>query len=93
MTMKEMFKKVETYNEIAEMMRTDKAYICFADIQGTWSHGERFTTYPDFRKYIRSEYHKEIADKILKSEEFEIDGEINFTWSGGDATFSAELTA
>lgn len=29
MTLKEMFKKVETYNEVAEVMHTDKAVIYF----------------------------------------------------------------
>ena len=93
MTMKEMFKKIEAYNEIAEMMKTDKAQIYFANVEGTWSSGEHCKTYREFTKYVRYEYHKEIADKILKADGWEIDGELEIEWRGGIARYSAELTA
>lgn len=62
MTIKEMFKKVETYNEIAELLGNRSAKVYFY----TFPHGESFSTYKDLSKYIRSEYLKEMADEILK---------------------------
>ena len=94
MTMKEMFKKVEGYNEIAEIMKTNKASIYFADISGACTYGEHFTSYSDFSKYVRHEYLKSLADKILKSDAWEIDGEIEIaTDYGKTICFSAELSA
>lgn len=98
MTMKEMFKKVETYNEVAEMMRTDKASVYFYDTNGSWTSGEHFRTYNDFRKHIRNEYIKEVADLILKADTFEMDSETSFIYKDrfGEetiSTFGAELSA
>ena len=61
--MKDMFKKVEIYNEIAEIMLTQKAKIIFGE---KWYH-EEFKNYDDFKKYVRHEYIKEVADKIGKT--------------------------
>lgn len=92
MKMRDIFKKVEAYNEIADMMRTDKAQIYFADVMGTWSHGEHCKTYREFTKYVKDEYQKEIADKILKLDGWEIDGELEIEWAGGIARYSPQLT-
>ena len=86
MKMKEMFKKVETYNEIAELMNTHKAKIQF----GEKFHSERFVNFSEFKKYIHSEYIDEVAEKILKSEEWEIDGEVEIKW--GEGMFSGAST-
>ena len=96
MTMKELFKKIEAYNEIAKIMGTDKAQIYFADVDpkfGTSLGGEHFDDFVAFRKYVRGEYHKEIADKILKADCWDFDQDFTFEWAGGTATYTAELTA
>ena len=98
MTMREIFKKVETYNEVAEMMRTAKASIYFYDISGSWSSGQHFRSYNDFRKHIRGEYIKEVADIILKADTFEMDSETAFCYLDSfgkeqTATFGTELSA
>ena len=89
MKMKDMFKKVETYNEIAEIMLTQKAKIIFGE---KWYH-EEFKNYDDFKKYVRHEYIKEVADKILNSEDWEIDGTLEIPWSDGTSTYFAEIVS
>lgn len=96
MTLKQMFKKIEAYNEIAHMMGTSKAQIYFADVDekfGISLGGDHFDDYDAFRKYIKGEYHKEIADLILKSDCWDFDKDFSFEWAGGTAAFTAELVA
>lgn len=93
MTLKEMFKKVEAYNEIADMMKTDKAQIYFHDCSGCCSFGEHFTSFKELRKYIKNEYMPEIAEKLLEADNWELDGEVEIEWRGGIDRFGAELTA
>ena len=84
MKIKEMFKKVEGYNELAEVIGTEKAHIWFADkICESITDGESFTDYNEFRKYVRREYLKDIADFILNSDEWEMNGEVEYTRSTG----------
>ena len=95
MTMKELFKKVDTYNEVAELMRTDKAEICFTYAFLSY---EKFTNYNDFRKFIRRELVKEQADVILKSDAFEFDKDVEYKWTDSfgttwDCTYCAELVS
>ena len=78
MTMKELFKKVETYNEVAELMMTEKAEICFTYAFLSY---EKFTNYNDFRKFIRKELIKDVADKILKADAFEFDKDMEISWT------------
>jgi len=97
MTIKEMFKKVETYNEVAELMRETKAKIYFASGNYHYS-GESFTDYNSFRKWIKKEYIKEVAEIILKDDSWEFDGERELTWTdffGAEHTMNyvAELVA
>lgn len=82
MTLREMFKKVETYNEIANLMHTDKAVIEFSE--GIVTH-EKFDSYKEMSKFIKREYIKEVADKILKAD-WELDGEIEFSWTDAFGT-------
>ena len=91
MTLKDLFKKVETYNEIAEMMRTYKAKIYFCD---SFFSGEHFDTFEALRKYARKEYIKDLADRVLKFDGWEFDKGITFEWtdSFGD-TMTVTLTA
>lgn len=76
MTIKEAFKKLETYNELATLMNESKKAIWFADVlaQGLYN-GETFTDWADFRKYVRREYIKDVADKILESDSWTFNGE------------------
>lgn len=78
MTLKEIFKKVETYNEIAELMLSQKARVHFWDC-GCFS-GDCFTDYKSLAKYIRREYFKPVADEILSAADYEIDGEKVIEW-------------
>lgn len=95
MTLKEMFKKVEAYNEIAEMMNTRKAKINFYDVE--IYQGNSFETYDDLRKHIRNEYIKEVAEKVLKSDGWEFDKELTIEWTdyfgSNTSKFSADLVA
>ena len=89
MKMKDMFKKMETYNEVAEVMMVTKAKIQFGE---KW-HSERFDNFNDFKKYIRNEYIKEVADKILNFEGWEIDGESTIEGNWGESTFFSEIVS
>ena len=89
MKIRDIFKKVETYNEVAEIMQTTKAEVSF----GEFYHSERFDNYEDFRKYVRREYITEFADKVLKFEEWEIDSEKEIEWSGGTSKLSLDIVS
>lgn len=89
MKIKDIFKKVETYNELAEIMQTTKVQISFGE---KW-HSEKFDNFNDFKKYIRHEYVKDIVDGILNSEDWEIDGEIEIEWEGRKWKYFAELVS
>ena len=80
MTMKELFKKVDTYNEIAEMMGTDKAKLVLTYIDIITKCEGSFKTYKEFTKFVKSEYQKEVAENLIKSKDWELDGEITFQW-------------
>ena len=83
MTMKELFKKVETYNEIAEMMGTDKAKLVLTDIDDKFGYAKvegSFKTYKEFTKFVKDEYFKDVAENLIKSKDWEMDGEITFQW-------------
>lgn len=76
MKIKEAFKKVETYNEIAELENEGRKEIWFENIlAGCISDGERFSDYAEFRKYVRKEYFKDVADIILESDDWTLNGE------------------
>lgn len=84
MKIKEMFKKVEGYNELAEVMNAEKAHIWFADkLCCSLTDGDSFTDYSEFRKYVRREYVKDVADFILNSDEWEMNSEADYTSNSG----------
>ena len=101
MTLKKLFEKVNAYNEIAEMMNTRKAQIYFYSRETEFklvTFGEHFKTYEDLRKYVRKEYIKEMADFVLKSDDWDLDKEVisEYTDVMGwhqSTTFCAELVA
>jgi len=96
MTMKELFKKVETYNEIADMMGTNKAKLVLVEKDIISTCAGTFKTYKEFTKFVKDEYFPDVAENLIKSKEWEIDGEITFQW-GWDkentAKYGVELTA
>ena len=99
MTLKKLFEKVEAYNEIAEMMHSRKAKIHFflRDSCCNITFGESFESFESLRKYIRHEYIKEVADAVLKSSDWELDKEIEISYTdyfGSPVdTFGADLVA
>lgn len=87
MTMKQMFQKVENHNEIADLLREPRTAISFQDRY----YGPEIDNYKEFAKYVRDEYIKELADKILKSDGWEFDKELTLEWSGGVVRITPEL--
>lgn len=89
MTMKELFKKVETYNEIAELMKTDKAQLVLTNIDNGFISVEgHFKSYKDFTKYVKGELFPDVAENLIKSKDWEIDGTITFTWGWNNENIS-----
>lgn len=75
MKIKEAFKKVETYNEIADLENEKRKVIWFADVIAECIRdGATFTSFDAFRKYVRKNYIKDIADQIL-NEDWELNSE------------------
>ena len=93
MKIKDLFKKVETYNEVADLMHTNKAKIQFGEV----FYSERFEHYNDFCKYVKREYIKEVAEKILSADNCEFDTEIEIEYGSdifaGSSKFSIELVS
>lgn len=92
MTMRELFKKVEAYNDITVLMNADKAAISFAQIDNGISLGsDRYNNFADFRKWVKWYYLPEVAQKILTAKDCAFDSEFEFDWRGGVAKFSVAL--
>lgn len=70
MTIKEMCKKVETYNEVANIAGVDKIELRFSKGYGM---SEPVKDYKSFKKYIKDEYIDCFADAILNCSEWEMD--------------------
>lgn len=82
MTIKELFKKIENYNEVAKMVGTKGLYL-HVTIGYT---NDRFDTFKVFRKRLRDTYIDEVAEAILKNDSFALgeDVEINTVGRFGD---------
>ena len=97
MTMKEMFKKVEGYNEIAELMKTDKVQLVLTSIDnGFVAVQGHFKSYKEFTGFVKEEYFSDVAENLIKSKDWEIDGTITFTWGWNNentAEYGMELAA
>ena len=92
MTMRELFKNVECYNEMAVLMDADKAAINFANVaNGLYIGGDTYNNYADFRKWVKRDYLPEVAQKILTAKDCEFDRVFEFYWRGGKAEFSVVL--
>lgn len=73
MKIKELFKKVEAANEIGRMF-DDEYAVCVASGE---DHGWEmtFTTYDDFKKWVKEEINKPWADVLLGNDELKEQGE------------------
>ena len=88
MKLKEIFAKVETFNEVAGMVNTNKAHVWFAEIlcPGCVA-GKKFASFADFRKYIRHEYIKEAADLILNTSDWALNSQRSFELFDRESVF------
>lgn len=72
MTIKEMLKKIEAYNEVTEHLTIDRACLCFEDQIGpVVCNREYITDYNSFALFIRANYIKEMAKAILSFDRYE----------------------
>lgn len=91
MTIKEMLKKVEGYNEVTQYLTIDPASLVFEDTVGTYTaNREYMTTYKTFTKFINDNYFDEIADAILSFTGYEF-GEAH-TFDTGRMTATVTFT-
>ena len=70
MTIKEMLKKVEAYNEVAEIAGTDKIELRFSC---GYACSEKVKDMKSFRKYIKDEYIDCFAEAILNKTDWAFD--------------------
>ena len=86
MTIKELFAKVNAYNELAELMHVSKAKVSFYDY-GIF-HGETFDSFKDFRKWLKKNYIDEVAEPILKLTNVEFDKEFTVDYTDSFGSYS-----
>ena len=72
MTIKEMFRKIETYNDIAKLVGTDQIKIT---ITVDTFYIESFQYFADFRKWLKKEWISEMGEAFLKYADFEFNAE------------------
>lgn len=95
MTMRELFKKVETYNEVAEIIDIPyqaKLIFCIDDGRGSSIFDcKSYSTYKEFRRYFKQEIIDEITDFVLNSNEFDLGKatELRYTDKFGDERYYA----
>ncbi len=95
MKIKEAFKKIETCNEIMELTGEDRYAIWFGDIIcDPITDGRKFASYEEFRKYVRKEYFKDVADAILGADDWKLnDNKVIITCDHHAMTFELYVTA
>lgn len=95
MRMKDLFDKMDTYNEIADLLQTGyEAKICFTF---TDFDSETFSNYKEFKSYLKAEVVDDLTNFILTSNAFEFNAVLEYDWvtSFGDVyhySFCPELT-
>ena len=91
MKAREIFKKVENYNEVAKVLGDKGARVLFRDEVSINS----FTEWDDFKKFIRNEYIKPVPDILLSFNGFESDKEVCLSyrsdWDDEDRNFTCSL--
>ena len=92
MTLKEMFKKLEGYNEISEAMGYKKAYIVF--IEGVIGETFRGETLAEIRSKMRQHFINPYVDAILGYDGYEFgkEQEIKYSCYGKDFTETVLVT-
>lgn len=88
MTLKQMFNKIKGYNDIAEVVRTDKVYIGFS-IDMT---DGRFYDYKSLKKWLNGMFIDELVEKVLEFDQYDFDDdfqiEFDYRYPIGDRTSS-----
>lgn len=75
MKVKDLFKKVEAANEIAKVFDDEYAVIVTSGNDG-WQ--ETFTSYNDFKKWVKEEINKPWADVLLGNDELKEQGQLEY---------------
>lgn len=76
MTIKELFKMVETSNQVANYCSNDKVALYIIDNE--WCELGTFKTYEQFKKFAKDNYFNEYANQLLKMN-FEDNGTLSFS--------------
>lgn len=76
MTYKELIKKIDTYNEIAELIGADKMEI---RVNIGFSVSEKVKDSKSFAKFIKDEYIDEVADAILRCSDYTFDNTVDLS--------------
>ena len=93
MKLNKLCEKVDTYNELAQMLGNPAVRIYFVDVTDSITFGEHVNSYKELRKYIKSGFNYEIADQLLQFDGWQFNKDFSFTWNNGEiVTFCAELT-
>ena len=90
MTLREMFNKIATFNEIAEVIGVEKQAIELSDRPYNCSctlFSAKTTSYKELSKVIRKEYIKTYADKMLRCDYYEMDKDVTL----GDHVISIRI--
>ena len=76
MTIKEMLKKVEAFNEVAEAMGANKAELRFADqwMEGYWNQSIPVQDIRSLKKHLNDKYYEDTVKAILNCAEYTLDG-------------------
>lgn len=89
MKIKEAFKKICAYNEVAELIGEEPKGIWFAcELCAGVHDGATFKTYESFRKYVRKEYFADMAKEILESDGWTLNGDMEITNRGRVSKFN-----
>lgn len=84
MKIKEMFEKLENYNELARICKDSEKRICFYFDDGI-GFGYGFDSFKEFKKYCKEELIDEFVNAIMKAEyEFNVTKEIIYVDRMGD---------
>ena len=86
MTLRQMFNKIQGYNDIAEVVRTDKVYIGF---NVDFTDG-RYYDFKSFKKWLNEMFIDELVEEILAFDKYEFDNdypiEFGYRYPIGDRT-------
>ena len=78
MRMKDLFAKVSTYNEVADLLNTGyHAKICFV----LDADSSTFNDFKEFKQYFQQEVIDEVADFVLHSDEFDFNVPVEYSWT------------